>query len=46
MNIEGLTNEKVKFLEIFTLSTDYYKESHSQTAFHKCFIGRLVLKVT
>ena len=46
MNIQGITNEKVKFLEISTLNTDYYEENYSQTAVHKCFIGKLVLKVT
>ena len=45
MNIQGITNEKVKFLEISTLNTDYYEENYSQTAAHKCFIGKLVLKV-
>ena len=28
MNIEGITNEKVIFLEIFTLETDYYEEKY------------------
>ena len=32
MNIEGITNEKVIFLEIFTLETDYYEEKYWQTA--------------
>ena len=34
MNIEGITNEKVIFLEIFTLETDYYEEKYWQTAVH------------
>ena len=34
---KGITNEKVKFLEISTLNTDYYEEKYSQTAVHKCF---------
>ena len=46
MNIEEITNEKVKFLEISTLNTDYYEENYPQTAVHKCFIGKLVLNVT
>ena len=46
MSIEGITNEKVNFLEIFTLNTDYYEENYSETAVHKSFIGKLVLKVT
>ena len=36
MNIQGITNEKVKFLELSTLTTDYYEEKYSQTAVHKC----------
>ena len=46
MNIQGITNEKVEFLEISILNTDYYEENYSQTAVRKCFIGKLVLKVT
>ena len=46
MNVQGITNEKVIFLEISTLNTYYYEENYSQTAAHKCFIGKLVLKVT
>ena len=46
MSIEGITNEKVNFLEISTLNTDYYEENYLQTAVHKCFIGKLVLKLT
>ena len=44
MNIQGITNEKVKFLEISTLNTDYYEEKYSQTAVHKCFIRKLLYK--
>ena len=33
MSIQGITNEKVKFLEIFTLNTDYYEEKYSQKLF-------------
>ena len=46
MNIQGITNEKVKFLEISKLSTNYYEENCSQTAVHHCFIGKLALKLS
>ena len=46
MKVQGITNEKVKFLEISTLNTDYYEEKYSQTAVHKCFIEKLVLKIS
>ena len=34
MNIQGITNEKVKFLEVSTLNTGYYEEKYSRTAVH------------
>ena len=46
MNIQGITNEKLNCLEISTLNTDYYGENYSQTAVHKCFIRKFILKVT
>ena len=46
MNIQELTNEKVIFLEISTLSTNYYEENYSQRAVHKCLIGKFVLKIS
>ena len=46
MNIQGITNEKVKLLEISTLNTDYCEEKYSQTAVHKCFIGKPVLNIS
>ena len=45
MNMQAITNEKVKFLEISTLNTECYEEKYSQTAAHKCFTGKLVLKI-
>ena len=44
--IQGITNEKVKFVEIYTLYTDYNEENYSQTAVHRCFIVKLVLKIS
>ena len=35
MNIQWVTNEKVKFLEILTLKTDYYEENCSQMFYRK-----------
>ena len=36
-----ITNEKVNFLEISTLSTDFCKENYSETAVYWCSIGTL-----
>ena len=44
--LQGITNEKVKLLEIFTLNIEYYEEKYSKTAARKCFIGKLVLKIS
>ena len=44
--IQGTTNEKVKFVEIYALNTDYYEENYSQTAVHRCFIVKVVLKIS
>ena len=44
MKVQGITNEKVKFLEISTLNTDYYEEKYSQTAVRKCLIGKFINK--
>ena len=44
--MQGTTNEKVKFVEIYALNTDYYEENYSQTAVHRCFIVKLVLKIS
>ena len=44
--MQAITNEKVKFLEISTLNTEYYEEKYSQTAVRKCFIGKLVLNIS
>ena len=38
--------EKVKFVEISTLSTDFYEENHSETAVHRCSIRKLDLKIS
>ena len=43
--MQGITNEKVKILEISLQSTDYYEEEYSQAAVHECFIGKIVLKI-
>lgn len=39
-----ITNEKVNFLEISTLSTEFCEENYSETAVHWCSIGTLVLQ--
>ena len=44
--MQAITNEKVKFLEISTMNTEYYEEKYSQTAVRKCFIGKLVLNIS
>ena len=44
--MQAITNEKVKFLEISTLNTEYYEEKYSQTVVRKCFIGKLVLNIS
>ena len=44
--MEGVTNEKVKFVETSTLDTNYYEENQSQTAVHRCFTGKLILKIS
>ena len=41
--MQGIANEKLKFLEVSTLNTDCYEEKYSQTGVHKCFIGKVVL---
>ena len=44
--IQGMTNEKVKFVEISTLSTDFYEKKYSETTVHKCSLGKLILKIS
>ena len=44
--MQGITDEKVKFVEISTLSTDFYEENYLETAVHRCSIGKLVLKIS
>ena len=44
--MEGITNEKVKFVETSTMNTNYYEANQSQTAAHRCFTGKLILKIS
>ena len=41
-----MTNEKVKFVEISTLSTDFYEKKYSETTVHKFSLGKLILKIS
>ena len=46
INIQGITNEKVKLLEISILNTEFYEEKCSKAAVDKCFIGERVLEIS
>ena len=39
-----ITKEKLKVVEICTLSTDFYEKKDSETAVHRFFIEKLNLK--
>ena len=44
--IQGTNNEKLKFVEISTSSTDFYEENYSEAAVHRCSMGKLILKIS
>ena len=42
--IQVISNGKMNFVGIYTLSSDFYEENVSETPIHRCSIGKRVLK--
>ena len=40
--MQVITNEKVQFVKIYVLSTDFYEGNYSKTTAHRWSIGKII----